>query len=553
MATEIERLAVLIEANTASYTKAMEKLSRDTQRAINTSTKSLNGLNSTFGKLGTTVGGFAKGFAGAFSVAAFGRFITGSIKAGEEIGDLSQKLGITAEQFQELSFVADQAGASQETLVTGFRAMTKVLGEAQRGSKGALDEFKALGVSFEELQKMDPADAFVKLATTIGKIQNPLTRNAELMKFFGKSGTDLAQIAGLTADQIANLREEIRKSGGVASNEDIAKTQGMADALDKFNRVIKATGITVAAYLAPAISKIADYIASDDFKAGIKGIADYITTTLKEINAILSATQALWQQVKAGPAAVGTSAGLSGMSSAFDLLFPGSAASATKPYGGHGPGRSPTGPAPLAATAGSGGLELAFPDAEAEKANADKLARLHRQVTDAIEADNQRIVDQMNDIRDATREALGTFVHDMLEGKKATEALSDVLTQLADRLLNSGLDALLSGFLGPQGGRSTGILGSLFAGARAGGGGVSTGRSYLVGERGPEMFIPHTPGTIAPGAGGALNFAPQINMDLRGADRSLVDRMPAILAQNNRYLLSEVQKMRNDPRYRPVQ
>lgn len=39
---------------------------------------------------------------------------------------------------------------------------------------------------------------------------------------------------------------------------------------------------------------------------------------------------------------------------------------------------------------------------------------------------------------------------------------------------------------------------SLFSGARAAGGPVDAGSAYLVGEQGPELFVPNTSGTIAP-------------------------------------------------------
>jgi phage-related minor tail protein len=41
-----------------------------------------------------------------------------------------------------------------------------------------------------------------------------------------------------------------------------------------------------------------------------------------------------------------------------------------------------------------------------------------------------------------------------------------------------------------------------FLGARAGGGPVTAGGAYLVGEQGPEMFVPHGMGEIRPAAGG---------------------------------------------------
>ena len=43
-----------------------------------------------------------------------------------------------------------------------------------------------------------------------------------------------------------------------------------------------------------------------------------------------------------------------------------------------------------------------------------------------------------------------------------------------------------------------------FFGARAGGGGVNVGGAYLVGERGPELFVPRQAGEVTPPIGGAV-------------------------------------------------
>lgn len=70
-------------------------------------------------------------------------------------------------------------------------------------------------------------------------------------------------------------------------------------------------------------------------------------------------------------------------------------------------------------------------------------------------------------------------------------------------------EGLLSGLTG-------GLGGSLFGGARAAGGPVETGRAYLVGERGRELFVPSSQGNIVPnhalarvgaaGGGAAVNL-----------------------------------------------
>jgi phage-related minor tail protein len=45
-----------------------------------------------------------------------------------------------------------------------------------------------------------------------------------------------------------------------------------------------------------------------------------------------------------------------------------------------------------------------------------------------------------------------------------------------------------------------------FFGAKAAGGAVNAGGAYLVGERGPELFVPNQSGNIAPQAAGAVSI-----------------------------------------------
>lgn len=63
-----------------------------------------------------------------------------------------------------------------------------------------------------------------------------------------------------------------------------------------------------------------------------------------------------------------------------------------------------------------------------------------------------------------------------------------------------------------------GGIGKFFSGERANGGSVLSGRSYLVGERGPEVFTPSTAGMISPNSslgGGPTNIV--VNVDASGS------------------------------------
>ncbi len=81
------------------------------------------------------------------------------------------------------------------------------------------------------------------------------------------------------------------------------------------------------------------------------------------------------------------------------------------------------------------------------------------------------------------------------------------------------------------------VIGSVFGGGRAEGGAVKAGTSYVVGERGAEMFVPKTDGVIIPnnkmGGGGTVN---NFNINVTGAlDQEGVARQIVDILNNSFY------------------
>ena len=89
------------------------------------------------------------------------------------------------------------------------------------------------------------------------------------------------------------------------------------------------------------------------------------------------------------------------------------------------------------------------------------------------------------------------------------------------------------------GGKGGGILSSIFsgiAGARANGGPVSGGSSYLVGERGPELFTPSVSGAIVPNnkmGGGSLTVQPIIATISMSDDGSVSGTVKVMVRQGS--------------------
>lgn len=74
-----------------------------------------------------------------------------------------------------------------------------------------------------------------------------------------------------------------------------------------------------------------------------------------------------------------------------------------------------------------------------------------------------------------------------------------------------------------------GLIDNVFGGGRAAGGSVSAGTTYMVGEKGAELFTPKTDGTIIPnhalggGGGTTINLTVNGAIDAEGTARTIID------------------------------
>lgn len=137
---------------------------------------------------------------------------------------------------------------------------------------------------------------------------------------------------------------------------------------------------------------------------------------------------------------------------------------------------------------------------------------------------------------DVAKEIGLTFSSAFEEAVSGGKSFRDILKGIEQDLLKLGTRKLVteplldvfSNFLKPKDGGGSNIIGSIFSsifgGGKAEGGPVEPGRGYIVGERGPEWFMPRSAGTIIPnGAGaGAINYSPTfvIRGDMNPQSRS---------------------------------
>lgn len=175
--------------------------------------------------------------------------------------------------------------------------------------------------------------------------------------------------------------------------------------------------------------------------------------------------------------------------------------------------------------------QIGVADADARIAKQNELAQVYNEMLPLIEEQGRLAQDAASLIASGFEDAI-------FSGEKLSNVLRNLaldLTRLVFR--NLILDPMASGV--------TGIIKGIF-GMRADGGPVSSNSPYIVGEEGPEIFVPHASGTIVPnhkmgstggGGGSTVNITYNIQSGVSRAE------LAPILESERKRLKAEIPDM----------
>lgn len=173
------------------------------------------------------------------------------------------------------------------------------------------------------------------------------------------------------------------------------------------------------------------------------------------------------------------------------------------------------------------------------RASTDGFARDIAQMRGAVDGD---LVSGFTRAGDALERGLSGAIR---KGSLGFDDLKRTASSALDAIAGQAAQTLASALVGGSaGGGSTGGLdiASLLTGAlglpgRATGGNVAPGRGYVVGERGPELFVPTSAGRIETGAAASRDVRVAINLTApRGSSA------PQSLQRSSRQVASAVRR-----------
>lgn len=227
-------------------------------------TSSGNSFNAGFGKV---LGGIGKATLGIATAAgagltALGAGVVNSSKEvatyGDNIDKMSQKLGLSATAYQEWSYVLGQAGTSIDNMSTGLKTMTNKLDDAKNGSAQNVEMFKKLGLSTEDLNKMNREEVFAAVIKGFQGMSDSTERAALANDIFGKSGQELTPLFNTTSAETQELMNNAKELGFVLSDDMVSASADYSDALDTLQHTMGGLKNNLMGEFLPSITTVMD-------------------------------------------------------------------------------------------------------------------------------------------------------------------------------------------------------------------------------------------------------------------------------------------------------
>lgn len=199
---------------------------------------------------------------------------------GDKIDKQSQKLGISAEAYQEWDAVLQHSGSSISAMQAPMRQLTSL------AEKDAT-QFEKLGLSAEAVADMDQEQLFGAVIEKLQGMEQGTERAAIAQEFLGRSAQELAPLLNTSAEDTQKMRDAVHELGGVLDDEAVKASAAFQDQLQDMQTAIGGVKNSMAAEFLPAATEVMGGIA--DIFSGKGGggtrVADGIEAIISTLNA----------------------------------------------------------------------------------------------------------------------------------------------------------------------------------------------------------------------------------------------------------------------------
>ena len=174
---------------------------------------------------------------------------------GDNIDKMSQKMGMTAESYQEWDAVMQHCGSSIESLKPAMKTLATA---AESGS----DAFEKLGISQEQIAGMSQEQLFDATIAGLQNVTDETQRTYLAGKLLGRGATELGPLLNTSAEDTQAMKDRVHELGGVMSNEAVKAAARYQDSLQDMKASFSGLKNSLISDFLPGMSTVMDGIAS---------------------------------------------------------------------------------------------------------------------------------------------------------------------------------------------------------------------------------------------------------------------------------------------------
>lgn len=460
----------------------------------------------------------------------------------EDVSRQAEALGASTQSIQELQHTFAEFGLTGNAVADVLSTLADRARAAQDGTKSFVDDFALLGIKVDDLRGKRPEELLALIADGAASIEDPTRRAAALVGIFGQSlGRRLNPLLREGSRGLEEYARRWHEAGLIIDDEGVEAGRRAAETFRELGRNVTALKDNLVLELIPAVDAVARGLNSLFFPTDAERQLERLRSIREEIeklnrtidfvggNRVLERRRnelrkeliTLLRQISEANAAIAAAAAGDAARPTepiTDIAGPAPRpAPVTVRLGGTSDRPEPLLPEQIAEVARQlEGLEIQALQAQGRAGEAIRLAAdqqieewrrvaeetpaLAEQAATAIGLINQRAVADIANLTEETAHVFEEFgrairfsIEDnltaaLLKIRSFGDAARSILNTIAEAFIRFGISQVTSGLFGAAG---------LFPIPGFQSGGRPTGPS-IVGERGPELFMPDRSGTIIP-------------------------------------------------------
>lgn len=482
-------------------------------------------------------------------VGGLGLVVKQSLSATDALAKTASKIGTTTEQLSRLQFAASISGISIEQTNMALQRLVRRTAEAAEGTGEAQGALRELGINARQVSNIDLDVYMLELADAFRNVENESQRLRLAFKLFDSEGAAFVNVLTQGSGALNDLFTEA-ESLAIVMRANVARSvENANDAFTKLGFLFRGLRDQIVGALAPALEAAVTSLTEFLKGLGDNGLVVWARTTSKLVletfagfvRGIGTTLEALTRFANGIITVINV---IGSFSDSFKPLaeigfempeFFGDAADAIEAF-----------------AANIGALPESLDPANQK---AGETLNTFGKMSRAINSVVQQIPSLEQSFAGVVSGAMGQFTQAFTDGITGAKSFADAVKDMARSVINSLIKMLvqyyitkplfdaISGFIGGVGG-GTGAAPT----GRAVGGPVSAGTPYIVGERGPELFIPSSSGQVQPNGrmdGGGVTINQNINISTGVAQtvRAEVANLMPQIAQTAKAAVAEA-KMR---------